>query len=144
MIRPDAALPIERQSEAVLTRMCLWAEARGEGPIGMLAVRYVIGNRRVKTGKSTNDLILAPLQFSSFNKDDPNREKLMDAPHLEPEAWGMADAVCSLYEKVLTVDPTHGALNYYAPKVVNPKWGRGNPRWRETAEIGNHVFGVAG
>jgi spore germination cell wall hydrolase CwlJ-like protein len=143
MIKPDPALDLEHQSDEVLARLACWGEARGEGPVGMLAVRYVIGNRARLNYKTVGQVILQPKQFSSFNKGDPNREKLLNAPETDPVGYAQADAACELYQNILTVDPTHGSTNYFAHALVSPSWGPGNPRWVTTAVIGRHTFGRA-
>lgn len=141
MKRPVPGLTIEQQPEAVLLRMAVWAEARGEPIVGQLAVAWVIVNRARSRGTSESAEILKPLQFSSFNPLDPNRAMMLTA-HLRQEvSWAVADAVCEMLESGHTIDPTSGADHYYAHKQVQPSWGRGNPRWIETAVIGAHVFG---
>ena len=144
MLKPDPALPLEKQADEVLARLAVWGEARGEGPVGMLAVRYVISNRSNENHKTTGQVVLQPYQFSTFNKGDPNLAKLLKAPDLEPNSYAAVDAVCELFSKVLTVDPTHGATHYFVKGQVFPAWGPGHPRWRTTAEIGRHLFGKAG
>jgi N-acetylmuramoyl-L-alanine amidase len=123
--------------------MCLWAEARGEGPRGMLAVWWVLRNRAVRLTDSMKEEVLRPRQFSSFNADDPNRPLLLVACNTDPASWGAVDAVATLAEREDTLDPTNGATHYYNPAVCSPAWGRGSPGWKEHIVIGRHVFGVA-
>ena len=62
----------------------IWGEARGEGSIGMQAVAATILNRvRIAEekgsywwGRSIVDICQKPQQFSAWNKDDPNCQKL--------------------------------------------------------------------
>jgi len=143
VIFPDEHKSIEDQSEGALLRMAAWAEARGEGPVGQLAVIYVIANRAAKSGKGIKHEILKPLQFSAFNPGDPNREKMLHAHDLGPAGWAQVDAVADLFESGLTKDPTQGATHYYAHNVVDPPWGPRDPRWQFKAKINRHTFGVA-
>lgn len=143
MIKPVPGLPIEQQPSAVLSRMLLYGEARNQPAIGALAVLCVAYNRSAQSGKTLRDVILQPLQFSSFNMNDPNRGLLLDAWQKEPASWARADAICELYEEKAVSDPTKGATHYYNPNVVSPAWGRGNPGWTELAVIDDHVFGRA-
>ena len=121
--------------------MVLWGEARGEPSLGKLAIAWVIKNRALKNGTTLKQEILRPRQFSSFNPNDPNRQQMRLAPGLDPTGWGRCESIADILD--YTVDPTHGALNYYNAKVVQPDWGRGSIAWLEKAEIGNHVFGTA-
>jgi spore germination cell wall hydrolase CwlJ-like protein len=124
--------------------MCVWAEARGEPALGKLAVAWVIRNRASRRNTDYRREILRPWQFSSFNADDPNRAKMLNAHVTSAIAWAECDVVCELFESGTTMDPTLGATHYYVTKMSNPpKWGRGSDTWVETAEIGAHVFGRA-
>ena len=152
---PVPGLTIEQQAAEMLLPMCLWGEARGEGPVGMLGVAHVIVNRAygakaalpedfvANQGFKLKAVILKPLQFSCFNPADPNRHKLLH-PETEPVSWGLALAVSQLVLQGATCDPTHGAVNYLTKSLYAsdqaPKWAR---QMRVTAEHGNHIFGVA-
>lgn len=142
MKKPAPGLSIEEQPESIVLRMCLWAEARGEGAYGMLAVAWAIRNRAEKMKRDVKAVILQPWWFSSFNENDPNRKLLLDAHEQYRATWAAADAVSELFEKGITTDPTHGSTHYYNPMVATPKWGRGHKDWDERAVIGGHVFGV--
>lgn len=133
---------IEKQPDSVVARMALYGEARGERAVGAAAVWFVARNRAVKRVTSVKEEFLRPMQFSCFNHDDPNREKLLKAYITDPAGWARSDAVCELCESSFMVDPTHGATHYYNPYVCDPDWGRRSPEWREVAVIGNHIFGV--
>ncbi len=144
MIRPAPGLTIEQQSEEVLLRACLWAEARGEPAVGRLAIAWVIKNRALHADSTMKAQILKPWQFSSFNQNDPNRELLLVAHKQDPGGWAAVDAICELFENRVTEDPTSGALNYYVEKMDKPPaWGRGYAGWMEHGVIGRHVFGIA-
>jgi spore germination cell wall hydrolase CwlJ-like protein len=140
-MKPDPELPIEQQSEKVLCRMCLWAEARGEPALGKLAILSVIDNLALRHADSMKAVILHPKRFSSFNENDPNRDKLMSAYREDPLQWMVCDVICELHEARVTSDPTVGADHYYNPAVAQPAWGRGAPDWKEGPVIGHHVFG---
>lgn len=150
---PVPGLSIEEQPPSLLLAMALWGEARGEGPLGMLAVAQVILNRAKKRtevvpglshGEAIKEVILRPKQFSCFNKDDPNREKLLVPHKHEPEVWGVAVAVASLAQLGYAMDPTNGSVNYLTKSLYEsddaPTWAK---NMKVLATIGNHVFGVA-
>lgn len=143
MTKPAPGLTISEQPIAVLLRMCLWAEARGEGCRGMAAVRWCLENRRKRFGWPMNRVILQPWHFSSFNEGDPNRPKLLTAWQDDPHHWGWADAVCNLFDDNLLVNEIGDSSHYYNASVAQPKWGRGHAGWNEVAVVGRHVFGIA-
>lgn len=143
---PMAGKDLEDQPDALLFRICLWAEARGEGAIGILAVAHVILNRMKLHGLPARDVILKPSQFSSFNANDPNRAKLLTAHEREPVAWGQCDAIARLALLDLTEDPTTGATHYLTRalyKSAPPSWAKPDHGWKELTTIGSHVFGVS-
>jgi len=144
MIRPIPGLTLDAQPEGIILRMLCWGEARGESPLGKLAVLWVVHNRAMKTDSTLKAEALRPLQFSCFNANDPNRGKMLKAWEDDPVGWAVCDAVASLYEARQTTDPTDQATHYYVAKMKNPPaWGRGHAGWQETVEIQSHVFGRA-
>lgn len=59
----------------------LYGEARGElqryGMIPLIAIAYVVVNRyRKGFAKTIHDVCLAPMQFSCWNNNDPNCQKI--------------------------------------------------------------------
>lgn len=159
MVKPLPGIQLEHQSSDFLIVACLWAEARGEGYIGMLAVLYVLANRVKRRGSSFPKEILKPWQFSSFNDNDPNRDKMLDAWKEDPAGWTLACEVLSDYQAGHTQDPTAGA-DHYCTHVLwdvddSARIADGRlPRWHShqeieaghtvlTATIKNHVFARA-
>ena len=140
-MKPDRMKPLDEQTGVVLLALLGWGEARGEGPLGIAAVQHVVRNRSLRSGKPVEQVILAPLQFSCFNHNDPNYPKLLMADDYEPVAWGMCSALAIGVLGGWIPDPTGGALNYYAASMPNPP--ASTKDWRETAVIGNQIFGVA-
>ena len=159
---PAAYIPIEQQPGMIVFRMLLFGEARGEQDdegrlesIAMLAVASTVLNRSKKSGKTIKEVALQPWAYSTFNINDPNREKLVTAHLIDPVSWERADTVCDLVEQGLCKDPTNGSTHYCTSNL----WGRedktpGKPKWFEKSEIdagrtkelarfGHHVFGVA-
>lgn len=97
-------------------------EASGEGEAGMLAVAFVLINR-LKDGRWGDNLasvVLARKQFSCWNSDDPNRERLAAMKNTDPaltRASGALSKAMSGYP-----DPTLGATHYYAVNTPEPIW----------------------
>ncbi len=162
--RPLPGLTIEQQPERVVMALLLCGEARGEQDAGgrlesvaMAAVYWTVKNRRGRSrwvNLSLREIALQPWQFSCFNRNDPNREKLLDLWRTDPVSWERADTVCDLVETGYP-DPTGGATHYCTANL----WGKAaqagqRPQWyhvseissgrtRKTVEIGSHVFAVA-
>src|SRR3989304_10607031 len=123
-MKPIPGKPIEQQPQEVILRCLMWGEARGEGPVGMLAVAHVILNRKQrKPSRPLMEIMLQAWQFSCFNEQDPNRDRLLVAHIEEPQAWARGEAVATLIEGGWTRDPTNGATHY----VVNSLWRQDKP-----------------
>ncbi|MCA1971808.1 MAG: cell wall hydrolase [Caenispirillum sp.] len=127
----------------------LYGEARGEGQIGMIAVAHVVLNRVKRPGWWTrergdgipDDTIAAgcrdPWQFSCWNANDPNRDKLLAVDLNDPVfhrcyfvALGVVIAAQGFD------DPTQGATHYHAAST-SPPWARGRV---PVVSIGRHKF----
>ena len=120
----------------------LQAEAGNQGIGGMLAVGSVIRNRMAQGG-SLSDVILAPAQFSAWNKvtGAVGGEQGQDMAAIKPseDAYAAADAILSGNAP----DLTGGATHYYNPSISNPAWGK-EKAGGDWTKIGAHIFGKAG
>lgn len=144
MTDPVPGLTIEQQPEPVVIRMLGYGEARGEGPVGIAAVLWVLRNRALKRDTSLKHEALRRLQFSCFNDDDPNRAKLLTAYKTDPAAWASVDAVATMFEHGHTADPTLGSTHYFVASMPNPPaWASAENGWQHRARIKSHEFGVA-
>lgn len=56
--------------------LTIYGEARGESHAGQIAVAYVVINRSFKWHKSIKEICYQKNQFSCFNSNDPQYEKL--------------------------------------------------------------------
>jgi spore germination cell wall hydrolase CwlJ-like protein len=116
----------------------LWGEARGEGRRGMEAVASVIMNRVRDPRRWPHDVtsvVHQPLQFSAWNRGDPNRPRMLAVTTADPQFRIATDISASAIAGTLH-DATGGA-NHFHTHAVNPVWSRGV---RPTAIIGNHRF----
>jgi|TARA_R100001443_G_scaffold117371_1_gene141783 N-acetylmuramoyl-L-alanine amidase len=116
----------------------IWGEARGEDEQGKIAVGHVIKNRRDKQtwmGKTIKDVCLKKWQFSCWNENDPNRNKILALKlnDLEDYLELSAKVISGMYD-----DPTKGSTHYYAKSMKSP------PKWAEGKEPvydhGGHLF----
>jgi spore germination cell wall hydrolase CwlJ-like protein len=122
----------------------LWAEARGEGLPGQVAVGCVIRNRvndgkdRSWWGEGYTGVCLKPYQFSCWNKNDPNYPYLSGAKPIPPKQFAQAQRAADLVISGVEPDMTKGATHYYATTMPKPPvWVQGAT---ETFRLGNHVF----
>jgi spore germination cell wall hydrolase CwlJ-like protein len=138
---PDPRLPFHMQAPAVLLAQCIFGEARGEIPEAQYAVGCVVRNR-VESGRygtGWTGVILRPWQFSSFNTDDVNRDKLMRPLEHEPaEVWWRCYVAADMTIHHPQGDPTQGALFYFSRPLTEPPhaWGPVT----HAADIGNLHF----
>ena len=125
----------------------IWAEARGEGIRGMEAVAAVIMNRVNADlgndqkpdwwGEGVTAVCRKPWQFSCWNMDDPNRDKLIAVTGKDP--WfAHAIEVARRAIKGELEDPTAGS-DHYCTATVAPvtSWTAGRT---PAARIGRHLF----
>jgi len=131
---------VPHEASDILART-IWGEARSQGILGMECVACTILNRVSSGvtwwGSNVIDVCLKPWQYSCWNQNDPNREKLLDVDDSDPQfvqALDIADGALNGHIS----DLTHGADHYYARTMPSP------PNWSvgltPVATIGNHVF----
>lgn len=150
---PVPGLSIELQPAEILLAMLVWGEARGESPEGRLAVAWVAKNRAVRRGWSLASVILQPWQFSAFNRDDPNRTKMLEpTKHDLPEVWDACAIAAQSVLAGLEPDTSNSADHYVRADLwANPTPAGHHVQWYhqievesgrtvETARIGRHVF----
>lgn len=121
-------------AQAGVVPQVIAGEAAGEGQKGMQAVANVIHNRMNKTGKSAEQIVTKPKQFSALaDKTMMNRNY--------KQVKDQADSIAKDLEKL--PDITNGATHYVTKTLYNKK--KDNPdswisKMQVTATIGNHVF----
>jgi spore germination cell wall hydrolase CwlJ-like protein len=130
--------------------LTVWAEARGESPEGQRGVAWVIRTRYQNPGwwshagagitpNTISAVCLSPRQFSCWNKDDPNRAKLLDlATRRRADFQDIKQLCIEVLAQSPEEDPTNGA-DHYCTKAILPKvrWARGKT---PVATIDSHVF----
>ena len=133
---PNPNIPIESQLELTLFALLVLGEARVEGWQGKLGVAHVAWTRyQARTfGSTLENVILRPLQFSCFNKNDPNRAKMLTVKN--DAIWQECfEAAWRVYRDD-SIDPTGGA-NHYCHFTSHPAWLEG---MEQTCQIGDHCF----
>lgn len=126
-----------------LTRT-LYGEARGESRLGQVAVAWVIKNRvnpKRMRRRTVQRVCTEPWQFSCWNENDPNRNKLIALSQTDGEYRRLRQVA----EDVLFIvipDPTSGANHYLNEKFLRRL--NALPSWfdvsKMTARIGDHTF----
>ena len=128
----------DKDNEIDLMARTLYGEARGEGDQGMQAVANVIMNR-VNAGKwygkTVEEVVLKPKQFSCWNESDPNREKIVQVTASNPTFLRALAISKGAYEGTLD-DITRGATHYHYYQIT-PIWA---DKMEPTVRIGNHIF----
>lgn len=123
----------------------IFGEARGEynlingGMTSLIAVGCVIRNRLKsgKYGKTYIEVCKAPLQFSCWNKNDPNLSYLQSDKRFNDPAYNYCKIAANLIVSNESLDLTKGSLNYYADSIAAPKWAS---KMKLTFRIGRHIF----
>lgn len=109
---------------SVLART-LWAEARSQGVLGMIAVANVIANRAASPGwwgRNVRTVCLDPYQFSCWNANDPQHEAIR-RPLITDDAYLHADAIAQAQLLGALKDVTNGADHYVAEYALRAtKW----------------------
>ena len=119
----------------------VYFEARGEMPVGQLAVAMVTMNR-VESRRFPNSVCRVVWQKRQFSWTHDGRS---DRP-TDKKAWVLAKQIANfIYNKYTdysaasngALDLTQGALHYYAPDLADPNWARSKD---VTRKIGGHLF----
>lgn len=121
----------------------MWGEARGEGVDGLTAVACVVINRMAVAikcngywwGSSIADICLKPFQFSTWNHNDPNYEKVIKVDD-QDLIFRNCQALSKQFLESGVVDITHGAT-HYKTSAVSPGWAHTSD---VTTVIGHQTF----
>lgn len=112
--------------------LCVWREARGESDHGKQLVAATILNRasdsKHRWPQTPAGVVLQPMQFSSFNTNDPNAVKF-------PEAGEQWDACVAAVDSQLSSRATNA--NHYHVIGLSPAWRDDS---KVVATEGHHVF----
>jgi len=129
----------------------IWGEARGQGYSGMQAVANVIVNRVntvnknplyiVRWGSGFIGVCKHPWQFSAWNKNDPNYQKLTTVTAADAQ-FAVALEIAKKAVAGTLPDIIKGAT-YYHTTSVNPSWAKGaspvvvayNHKFYQTSQI---------
>jgi len=126
-------------SDTELMARTIWAEARGQGYAGQVAVANVILNRvndsLKRFGKGVKGVLLKRWAFSCFEPADPNFSGLMKDINIL--VMVEARLIAQMAIEGLLLDPTDGATHYFNPSIAKPSW---MSKLEYKAQIEDHVF----
>ncbi|MGO7864955.1 cell wall hydrolase [Rhizobium ruizarguesonis] len=137
---PGAGVVGATPRDQIILARTLFGEARGEVDVGIQAVACVVINRlnAAHFGSSVADVCQKRLQFSCWNKSDPNRTII---EKMEPQGDKVFDRCFAIAGDAILGklnDVTKGATHFFADTVrQRPSWAEGAT---ETAHIGHHIF----
>lgn len=133
------------EDDLEIMALTVWAEARGEFLTGQSAVAWVIKNRWKNPGwwsrphHTIRDVCLCPYQFSCWNRNDPNRNRLINPATKQLESYKSIRALCSDVIKSDEADDPSKGSDHYCTKQIAPytSWAKNR---KPTVVIGNHQF----
>lgn len=113
----------------------LYGEARGEPPEGQAAVGSVIINRLhdKRFPKTVAGVCLQAKQFSAWNDDDPNRDKMAQVSDDDLAPFYL---LATRLIDGIEPDNTNGSTHYFAG-AETPAWAKGRA---PVVTIGRHAF----
>ena len=130
--------PLTLDEVDVLTRT-VFGEARGESAEGQAAVAWVIRNRAAKNrkylGRTVKEACLMPHQFSCWNTNDSNRQKLLQLDTRDKTYVQILRIVEQVMNGTIK-DNTQGSTHYHTDRV-KPSWVTDKT---PVATIGHHLF----
>ena len=114
------------KSDVLVMARTIWGEARGEDKEGQYAIAHVIKNRldskKWFSGKTLQDVCQKKWQFSCWNENDPNKDKMENLLAEDiPEFLNIAKNVMDNLHDSNVGKSTH----YYANYIKEPKWAKG-------------------
>lgn len=117
-------MPYDNSRDIDVLARTLYGEAEANNVIDAKAIANVILNRVAYSNwpDSVAEVCQQPWQFSAWNTNDPNRQRILAAKSSWFEAC-KAIAVDAVFGEI--DDTTKGATHYYATYVKKPKWAKG-------------------
>jgi N-acetylmuramoyl-L-alanine amidase len=137
--RPAPPTPHRASAIDTMART-LWGEARGEPPEGRVGIANVIANRALfvppgRFGGDVEAVCLKNAQFSCWNADDPNRQKLLAISTTDPAFAACLDLATLVVDGRLA-DNTFGSSHYHEISI-KPDWAVGH---FPVVRLGRHDF----
>ncbi|MBU4348144.1 cell wall hydrolase, partial [Patescibacteria group bacterium] len=130
-------------TEQILLARTIFGEARSLPEKGRIAVGWSIRNRikDPRRGDTYHKVILQPIQYSAFNKEDPNRP-FVENPQISEDQiddWYECYEIAGKVMRGKVNDPTDGANHYYSDYIRPPYWTKSKSA-EFKIKIGNTLF----
>lgn len=127
--------------DIVLLALCTWREAQDQPKVAQIGQAWSVRNRVDRPGfwdwgDSYSSVILKPLQYSSFNHNDPNATKI---PMAKWASWQQCLAIAQDVYQGLSADPTDGSTHYFDSSLDGnpPEWAA---KMEHVIDLGNFRF----
>ena len=127
-----------KEKELFTLAKTMYGEARGESNLGKQAVCHVILNRVKKGGwwgNTIEKVCRKKYQFSCWNQNDPNKEKL-EVLTLDNKDYLICIIIAARCLAQELEDNTNGCTHYHVKKL-QPSWAM---QKTPDIQIENHVF----
>ena len=123
--------------DELIVALCVWREARGEDYEAKVAVASVIRNRQkdLRWPSTLSEVVLQPLQFSSFNANDPNAVRLPRRSRFAD--WSAFEECCRAVSESASRDAADGANHYHDTSIPPPHW---TAQMKHVKQVGKLVF----
>ena len=107
-------------SEINLLAICAWKENRHGQIPGMTSIINVVMNRMAKHGKTVEEIVYAPNQFTSMSvaSDPEYRIHPLSSHGVDLAAWNEAETLAQQAAQGALQDITNSSTLYYAPKSI--------------------------
>ena len=129
----ETADTIQFEDKQIIARTA-WGEARSLGVVGMTATLCTLQNRLTSGvtwwGQTLRQICLEPCQYSCWNRNDPNRPKLIALDEMEENYQAILPIVDQLISGKLA-DTTNGATHYFNHLMPAAAW----PSWASTHDV---------
>ena len=141
-IRVLAQITLAAGNDQLILARTIYGEAAGEPDEGKRAVAQVVMNRAAsgRYPKNVADVCLQPSQFSCWNPNDPNRNKIIDLQPSADKTFNLCFTIAgdALAGKINVLTPA--VMHYFADYISKPSWVLRSPKAVLEKKIGHHLF----
>lgn len=143
---PDPDIVPNDQREDIILACTIWGEARSQADDVRIAKANVMNNRKLAGifgGHTLKAVCLAPLQFSCWNHNDPNRVKVLEPlKYDKQEVWEGCYMIADLMLRGEITDNTLRSTHYhdFADTFDHRVSWANDPRYKWIMDVGNTHF----
>jgi uncharacterized protein (TIGR02594 family) len=141
-IRVLAQITSPAGNDQLILARTIYGEAAGEPDEGKRAVAQVVMNRAAsgRYPQSVTGVCLQPSQFSCWNANDPNRNKIIGLQPNGDKVFNVCFAIAgdALAGNINVLTPA--VMHYFADYISKPSWVLRSPNAFMEKKIGHHLF----